>query len=560
MPFSEWMSSLFSSNSPVEEETIVHDLDSARLKHAQPPPPSLADIVLGGRYRLELLVGRGASAAVYRAHDIVLEQTVAIKLLHLDQMEPDRRAKIAQALRDETRHAMALAHPRILRVYNYERTGDWDYVVMEFVEGESLHHLVERRTVQRLSPRAVFQYGVAVLEGLEYAHSEGVIHNDLKPSNVMRGRNGSVKICDFGLASMAAAAPGSKCAGTPAFMPPERIRGEASDQRSDLYSLAATLYALGNGRPPFGAAVADALAGHLHSDVPRASVLPDSLHSVLAKGLAKDPADRFADAADMSQALIAAARVEMYKSTPLPRRPALEETPTERDPIIAPQYSPVPAPEERVPRKARVPADLVEIESVRLDTTHESGPVDVEGFFMERAPVTNVQYAEFIAAFDGPAPPLHWKGLTPPRGLEAHPVVGITREDAAAYAAWKGRRLPTHLEWEAAARPANRRLPWGEEYDPELCCGPHNANGTEPVGSRRRGHTPVGVSDLLGNVWEWTTTTAGTPPDEGYAWVYGGSFLHSPVGRDDRIARTSVSIYNAYDYLGFRCVVDAETP
>jgi eukaryotic-like serine/threonine-protein kinase len=260
----------------------------------------LNEVMLGGRYRLENLIGRGASSIVYRAHDTVLGHDVAIKVLRRDGILSQERARsLAVSLRNETRLAMLLSHPNVLRVHHYEQSGQTEYVVMELAAGENLHQLVQRRVEPILSTREVVVFGLAVLFALEHAHGHGVIHNDLKPANILLCRPGGIKVCDFGLAQLSGAqAVSTTVAGTPAFMSPERIRGAPGDARSDLYSMAATFFTLASGRTPFGDKK-EAIQGHLEAPTPTSPLVPEPLQGVIARAMEKRPADRFQSARAM---------------------------------------------------------------------------------------------------------------------------------------------------------------------------------------------------------------------------------------------------------------------
>jgi formylglycine-generating enzyme required for sulfatase activity len=154
----------------------------------------------------------------------------------------------------------------------------------------------------------------------------------------------------------------------------------------------------------------------------------------------------------------------------------------------------------------------------------------------------------------GHPPPPHWIGGRAPRHEGDHPVACVTLDDARRYAAWRGVRLPTALEWESAARgPSSHRFPWGDTWEPARCHGPEGgARATAPVGRLLEGASHEGCLDLVGNVWEWTEPDARAPAPLGSAWVLGGSFRHSGC-QGGRIARTSIAVDKVYAYLGFRC-------
>jgi formylglycine-generating enzyme required for sulfatase activity len=175
-----------------------------------------------------------------------------------------------------------------------------------------------------------------------------------------------------------------------------------------------------------------------------------------------------------------------------------------------------------------------------------------QGLFVARTPVTNAEYAHFLAA-TGHKPPEHWKGKAPPDELRDHPVVYVSWHDAVAYTEWAGVRLPTEQEWEKAARGVDgRTYPWGDEFDPARCNTDESKIGTTtPVGRYSPGgDSPYGCADMAGNVWEWT---ASEPEPAGACVLRGGSWVGSPdfarcVGRDWYLP------YLLNSSLGFRLV------
>ncbi len=262
--------------------------------------------VLSGRYRLDEQIGQGGAGAVFVGFDLILEQRVAVKLVHLEGLarhapdHPDRAG-----LRAEAVAAMRLAHPNISRVFTYQREATLEYLVMEHVEGVNLSRHRRQRSNRRLPCPEAIQIALGVLEGLAVAHDADVVHNDIKPGNIMVTPRGGVKLLDFGLARAPNTRPeGEYILGTAAFMSPERFRGEVVDARSDLYAVGALLYTLAVGRTPFGRQLAEAAEGHLRRPVPPSSALPRLLHSVIACAMAKDPAQRFHTAGAMCTALL----------------------------------------------------------------------------------------------------------------------------------------------------------------------------------------------------------------------------------------------------------------
>jgi eukaryotic-like serine/threonine-protein kinase len=264
--------------------------------------------LLGGRYELDGIVGRGGMAEVYRARDIRLDRIVAIKTLRADLA----RDQIFQArFRREAQSAASLNHPNIVAVYD---TGEdmatgvpVPYIVMEFVDGRTVRDLLQDG--HRLLPNRSLEIIDGVLRALDYSHQAGIVHRDIKPGNVMVTRNGDVKVMDFGIAramsdAQATMTQTAQVIGTAQYLSPEQARGERVDSRSDLYSAGCLLYELLTGRPPFtgDSPVAIAYQHVRENPIPPSRVDPDVpawADAIVLKAMAKPPADRYQTAADM---------------------------------------------------------------------------------------------------------------------------------------------------------------------------------------------------------------------------------------------------------------------
>ena len=210
--------------------------------------------VLGGRYRIIALLGKGGMGEVYRADDLTLEQPVALKFLPAAW---SRNAEALARFRNEVRMARQVSHPNVCRVYDLVEIEGQCFLSMEYVDGEDLGSLLRR--IGRLPADKALEIARKLCAGLSAAHEKGVLHRDLKPGNIMLDGRGQVLLTDFGLAGLAGRIEGGDVtSGTPAYMAPEQLSGEEVTVRSDIYSLGLVLYEIFTGKLPFES---DTLAG-----------------------------------------------------------------------------------------------------------------------------------------------------------------------------------------------------------------------------------------------------------------------------------------------------------
>ena len=272
--------------------------------------------VLSGRYRVDELIGRGGMATVYRGYDLTLGRSVAVKVLQRDlALDGAFRTRF----RLEAQAASRMAHPTIVRVYDAGEDSETapdgsvspvPYIIMELVHGALLKDIISAGPVP--VPDAV-RYVDGILEALEYSHRAGVVHRDIKPGNVMVTDAGQVKVMDFGIAravsdSSSTVAETTHILGTAAYFSPEQAKGEPVDARADLYSAGVVLYELLAGRQPFRGESPVAVAYQHVSETPLApsevnETVPRALDAVALRALAKDPFQRYQDAASFREAL-----------------------------------------------------------------------------------------------------------------------------------------------------------------------------------------------------------------------------------------------------------------
>jgi eukaryotic-like serine/threonine-protein kinase len=252
--------------------------------------------LIAGRYELEKLVGSGGMSNVFRAHDRLLERTVALKILH-EQYTRDN--DYVERFRREARAVAQLAHPNIVTVIDRGEQDDRQFIVFEYVDGQNLKDLSARGP---LDAGDAIRLALQVARALSFAHHRGLVHRDVKPQNVLLNEDGQAKVTDFGIArslDVHGVTQTGTVLGTSDYIAPEQARGQKVDPKTDIYSLGAVLYELLTGEVPFAGDNFVAVAMR-HVQEPAPSLLerrpdcPLRLDLAIQRAMAKDPADRFA--------------------------------------------------------------------------------------------------------------------------------------------------------------------------------------------------------------------------------------------------------------------------
>jgi len=290
--------------------------------------------VLGERYELGESIGRGGMATIYRGRDKRMERVVAIKVLReVYSTDP----KFVTRFQREAKAASALQHPNIVQVYDYGQTDGNYFIVMELVEGTDLRRYLRSRNVLAIDRAIIIAHDVAL--GLGAAHRRGIVHRDVKPQNVLVGRDGSIKLTDFGIASVYKDINAERLTttgmtlGTVQYYAPEQAQGEIVSPAADVYALGIVMYEMLTGRPPFDGDTPVAVAMQHIQDIPTPPSylnpnIPPALEEIIMRCLEKEPERRFRDGSTLARALELLGEAEGDEILPGAITPSLTQTPT----------------------------------------------------------------------------------------------------------------------------------------------------------------------------------------------------------------------------------------
>ncbi|MGD6854673.1 Stk1 family PASTA domain-containing Ser/Thr kinase [Bacillus infantis] len=259
---------------------------------------------ISGRYKILDMIGGGGMANVYLAHDMILDRDVAVKILRLDFAEND---EFIRRFHREAQSATSLAHPNIVSIYDVGEEDSIYYIVMEYVEGQTL-----KQYIQQHSPVPVdtaLDIMKQLLSAISHAHQHHIVHRDIKPHNILVDRLGNVKITDFGIAmalSSTSITQTNSVLGSVHYLSPEQARGGMANKKSDIYSLGIVMFELLTGRLPFSGESAVSIAlKHLQSETPSLRrwnpSIPQSVENIVLKATAKDPFHRYENVEDMEE-------------------------------------------------------------------------------------------------------------------------------------------------------------------------------------------------------------------------------------------------------------------
>jgi len=307
---------------------------------------------LGGRYRIESLLGQGGMSSVYSATDPNLRRTVAVKLVHAHLTgDPD----FVRRFEAEAATVAQFRHPNIIQVFDFDHDGPTYFMVLEFVPGETLHTRLRRLAAanQRLPVNELLTVTINVSEAVDYAHARGLVHRDIKPANVMINPQGQAVLMDFGIAKIMGSANQTATGtviGTAQYISPEQVKGQRPTGRSDIYALGITMFEMAAGQPPFdGDSAMSIMLKHVNEAVPDLRLLspntPPDLVAVIERCLAKDPDKRFPTGGDLADAL-RQVQARLASGAPLyqPPPPPAQRRPTCRRLLCPPPCPSPPCP------------------------------------------------------------------------------------------------------------------------------------------------------------------------------------------------------------------------
>ncbi|MGA2040147.1 MAG: bifunctional serine/threonine-protein kinase/formylglycine-generating enzyme family protein [Bryobacteraceae bacterium] len=548
-----------------------------------------------GKYKLQEFLGGGMSH-VYRAFDTVIGRTVAVKILvEPASQDPDARDRFLA----EAQTAAKVTHENVISIYDFGTDPEMgEFMVMEFLQGEDLRHAIKNGHTGDL--RGKLRIALQIARALEFTHRNRIIHRDIKPENVHINSAGVVKLMDFGIAKsedLSRTQPGYVL-GTPYYMAPEQVRGELLTGLVDVYAFGVLLFELLTGQKVF---VADSVDQIFYSilNVPvdvtplRNAGVPEPVIQLVVACNAKVPAERpegFPPIIAELERMIAGLSGEAPAAELPPPAPPLPAPPPRknRTPMLAALaallligmiggYFAFRAAASRAVELASSistpTGEMVLVPAGQFLYGENKQPASLPAFYMDKTEVSNAAYARFCRATNRPLPE-HFPSVRPEL-----PVVFVNIDDAREFARWAGKRLPTDMEWEKAARGTDgRTYPWGNTSETSRANTnntgkflPDSADLLLAVDSFPSGASPYGALQMVGNAWELVDKRRAPPSDPspfkslkppmqpGEAWymIRGESAWESLV--DNAIWDSNAVPERWKDLrIGFRCAKDAK--
>ncbi|GGD65000.1 Stk1 family PASTA domain-containing Ser/Thr kinase [Paenibacillus nasutitermitis] len=273
---------------------------------------------LAGRYEIITRIGGGGMALVYKAHDILLNRKVAVKILRQQFVHDE---EFIRRFRREAQSAGALSHPNVVSIYDVGQEDDTHYIVMEYVEGHNLNEIIQQRAP--LQVEEAVRIAIQICDALEHAHHNQIIHRDIKPHNILIGKNGRVKVTDFGIARAVTSSTITQTGsvmGSVHYFSPEHAKGISTGEKSDLYSLGIVLYQMLTGKLPFlGESPISVALKHLQETFEEPRIvnpyIPQSVENVILRAMRKNPNERYHSADEMLRDLETCLQPERLKES-----------------------------------------------------------------------------------------------------------------------------------------------------------------------------------------------------------------------------------------------------
>jgi len=463
-----------------------------------------------GRYECTQYLG-GGMCDVYRASDTQYGRNVVIKML-----KHGAPAEMRGRFEREARVSMQIQHENAMVTYDFAEHEGQLYLVLEYLEGESLRAWLE----QPHTTEEKIWVALQVARALEHVHSLGIVYRDLKPENIHVGAGTKVKLMDFGIARSAdfGITEAGMAVGTAPYMAPEQVRGENLTAAADIYAFGILLYELLTAKRPFEGASYEAIFGQVLFTPPNLQPLqennaPKALVDVIRTCLEKTPAQRFDSMRPIAAVLQSSISDKFYTTRVLGAAPRERHFPMRLVVILvlllgvgaaAAGYflsRPVPKTKPPAPELHFASGDMVLVPDGLAALTQNNSQIDVRAFYIDKTEVSNRAYAEFCRQ----------TGCIAPVGAADDPVVNVTFDEASQFATWAQKRLPTENEWEKAARGTKGfKFPWGDNPDAKRANVYDNPDAQQhhlmPVASFPEGKSPFGPVNMCGNAWEWTST------------------------------------------------------
>ncbi len=469
-----------------------------------------------GKYELNKFLGGGMSH-VFMARDTLIGRTVAVKILtDSGAADPDAKARFIR----EAQLAGNVVHDNIIRVYDFGEESGRMFMVMEFLEGQDLNDAIQRNQTGAMEARLAT--AVQIARAMEHVHSLGIVHRDLKPHNVYITKGGVAKLMDFGIAktNQTSMTKTGFTVGTPSYMPPEQVLGKNVNFQSDIYAFGILLFELITGTKPLAGDSVERVFWQILNDpidlTPlREAGAPEQVVELVQQCTAKDQAARPQSFTEVRQKLEGVFRSGQTRlqatgghlaaaQTPRPEPVAAVAPPTPTNAakkwvyllgaavvvvlgvlvflLLRPKEKAAATPPVAGVAVSQPPADMVLVKAGAFLFGENKEQRETPAFYIDRDEVTNAAYSKFRKQ----------------QLQDDYPVTDLTIEDARAYARWAGKRLPTSVEWEKAARGTDGRLyPWGNDRTG----GPPQGRLLTAAESEASA-SPYGAVQMSGNVWE----------------------------------------------------------